>query len=168
MKKVLVVGFACLSLIAAAQTNGTSTAASKNTKATAPRDAASGQASGRQAPSGKSADRESSAPSVSEVVVTKPGATGRESSQPSVSEATVKAPTGGQTHVATGDLNGDGMPDVAKSNGSSSGNGQNSAINNSHSNIKNGREVASGHASGKRQHEPLLIKKEVDKASPKL
>lgn len=168
MKKILIVGFACLSLIAAAQTNGTGAATSKNTKTTAGRDAASGQASGRQAPSGKSADRESSAPSVSEVTVTKPAATGRESSQPSVSEATVKAPTSGQTHVATGDVNGDGMPDVAKSNGSSSGSGQNAAINTSHSNIKNGREAASGQASGKRQHEPLQIKKEIDKASPKL
>ncbi len=153
MKKILVVGFACLSLLAVAQTNGTGATASKNTKASASRDAASGQASGKKS----SADRESSAPSVSEVTVKKPVAPGRESSQPSVSEATVKAPSGTQGHVAVGDVNGDGMPDRAASKGSSSGTRQ----------TTNG-EVAKGQTSGKRQHEPLQIKKVIDKASPKL
>jgi hypothetical protein len=44
-------------------------------------------------------------------------------------------PSKGQTRVATGDVNGDGKADAA--------------INNSHSNIKNGKDVATGQASGK-------------------
>ncbi len=150
MKKILLVGVVCFSMLAFAQTNGSS-ATTKNPKG--PREAASGQASGKQ---GKPAARESSAPSVSEITVTKASASGREASVPSVSEATVKAPSNGQAHVATGDLNGDGMPDRAASHGSSSGKGQNA------------NEVAHGQMSGKRQHEPVQIKKELDKASPKL
>jgi hypothetical protein len=154
MKKILIVGFACLPLIAVAQTNGTGAAASKNTKASGSREVASGKASGKRG----SSDRESSAPSVSEVTMKAPTRGGRESSQPSVSEATVKAPSGGQGHVATGDLNGDGMPDVAASKGSSNGKGQNSANDS----------LAHGQTSGKRQHEPVRIKKEIDATSPKL
>jgi Type VI secretion system effector, Hcp len=147
-KEILVVGFACLSLIAAAQSNGTSGQSSNASKSVAPRDSSSGHASGKSAPAGKSTDREGSTPSVSEVVVTKP--------------------SGNKTRVATGDVNGDGTSDVAATGGSGSGNGQNAAINTSHSNIKSPRDAASGHASGKRQHEPVQIKKTVDAASPKL
>lgn len=153
MKKILVVGFACMTLLAVAQTNGNGVAASKNTKAAVSRDAASGHATGKRS----SSDRESSAPSVSEVTAKAPVASGRESSQPSVSEATVKAPSEAQKHVAIGDVNGDGMPDRAASRGSSSSKGQTA-----------NSDVARGQASGKRQHQPLQIKKEIDKASPKL
>jgi hypothetical protein len=146
-KGILVVGFACLSLVAVAQSNATS-GQSKAGKTVSPRDAASGQASGKAAPSGKSADREGSTPSVSEVVVTKP--------------------SGSKTKVATGDVNGDGTTDAAASAASNSGNGQNAAINTSHSNIKSPRDAASGQASGKRQHGVVQIKKTVDAASPKL
>lgn len=161
MKKILIVGFACLSLVAVAQTSKTGAAGSNNTKVSGPRDAASGQASGKQAPAGKSADRESSAPSVSEVVMKAPSGKGRESSQPSVSEAVAKAPSGGQGRVATGDLNGDGRPDLAATAGASSGKGQNTGTNKS-------RDQATGQASGKRQHAPVKIQKEVDATSPKL
>ncbi len=150
MKTILVVGVVCFSMTAFAQTNGTS-AATKNTKS--PREAASGQASGKQS---KPAGRESSAPSVSEITVKKPSGSDREASVPSVSEVTLKAPNNGQAHVATGDLNGDGMPDRAASQGSSNGQGQNANV------------TAHGQTSGKRQHQPVQIKKEVDKASPKL
>ncbi len=152
MKKMLVVGFACLSLLAVAQTSGNSKTAAKNAKAPAPQNAAAGQAPTK----GTSADRESSSPSVSEVTVKARASNGRESSQPSVSEATVKAPSSKQGHVVAGDVNGDGMPDVAASKGSSSGKGQTN------------RDAASGQATGKRQHQPIQIKKEIDKASPKL
>lgn len=153
MKKILIVGFACLSLLAVAQTSGNSKTAARNTTATAPRDAASGQASGKRG----STSRESSTPSVSEVTAKAPTNNGRESSQPSVSEATAKAPSGKQGHVVAGDVNGDGMPDIAASKGSSNNAGQ--TIH---------RDVATGQASGKRQHQPIQIKKEIDKASPKL
>ena len=176
-KKILIAAFACLSAMAMAQSsNNDAASASKETKprdvatgqasgktasqpgqVTAPRDLATGQASGKRqyAPviirkvtdddpaaaqtnnppqnNGGQANRESSAPSVSEIVVTK---------------ATDKA----VPQVSKGDVNGDGKADAA--------------INNSHSNIKNSKDVATGQASGKRQHEPITIKKELDPASP--
>jgi len=51
--------------------------------------------------------------------------------------------------------------------GAAHASGQNAAVNTSHSNIKNQRDMATGQASGKRQHQPLTVSKEVDKASPK-
>lgn len=219
-REILVAGFACLSLIAGAQSNQSSGQNSTdNKKIVAPRDAATGQASGkkevsggrdatsghasgkmsndgavqapavresptkastglRESPSkaslGKTsavdtasglresptrqttktsvadtdgdghADRESSAPSVSEVVVTKPSEKGR---------------------VAAGDVNGDGRADVA--NGPRQSTGQNAAINTSHSNIKNAKDTATGQASGKRQYEPVKLQKEAAPANPK-
>ena len=62
------------------------------------------------------------------------------------------AGSGGQTRVATGDVNGDGKADAA--------------INNSHSNIKNSKDAATGQTSGKRQHADNSINKESD-AAPK-
>ncbi len=166
-KEILVAGFACLSLIAAAQANPSSGHNSTdNTKKTAaPRDAASGQASGktsndgagqaralresptkpssnlRESPSKSSlgktsvadtngngqADRESSAPSVSEIVVTKPS----------------------EKRVAAGDVNGDGRADVA--NGPRQTTSQDGTINTSHSNSKNEKDAATSPATKKRQ-----------------
>src|SRR5437870_5974301 len=71
-----------------------------------------------------------------------------------------------QQRVAVGDVNGDGKADVTASS-SAQGSGQNAAVNTSHSNIKNSREIMTGQASGKRQHQPMTVSKEVDKASPK-
>ena len=124
---------------------------------TAPRDMATGQASGkrqyqpmiirkvteddpnpaREAQSPKATGKttaqddwhtatKTSNTSVSPADVNQNGAAVRES--PSL-------PSKGQTRVATGDVNGDGKADAA--------------INNSHSNIKNGKDVATGQASGK-------------------
>lgn len=84
--------------------------------------------------------------------------------------------------VATGDVNGDGKADVAAAaSSSSSSNGQRRVAagdvngdgradvtaNASHSNIKNGRDTASGQMSGKRQHDPVVVTKSTDAASPK-
>ena len=198
MKKRLLIGaFACLASMAIAQSSTSQTTSS--TKETKPRDLATGQASGKTAsPRGGQAGRESSAASVSELTVTKPGTNGRESSAPSISELTVSKPTtnressqpsvsevtaqassdtiagnhkkgwdpepkrdivgkaekdsNGQPRVATGDVNGDGKADAA--------------INNSHSNIKNSKDLATGQASGKRQHEPVTFQKEAGTTSP--
>lgn len=156
--KILITALACVSVAAFGQSSNSAQSSSTGSKAVsqpagsnaslnssdktaAPRDIATGHASGKrqyqpvttqQTNTGQS-DRESSSPSVSEVVVTKPAAS--------------DAP-----RVATGDVNGDGRADVA--------------INTSHSNIKNSKDVATGQASGKRQHDPLTIKKEVDASSP--
>jgi hypothetical protein len=74
------------------------------------------------------------------------GAADRES--PSTSR-----PKGQQARVATGDVSGDGKADAA--------------INTSHSNIKNTQDTASGQMTGKRQHQPLTVTKEVGAAPQK-
>ena len=53
------------------------------------------------------------------------------------------------THVVAGDVNGDGRADVMAKD-------------------KAPRDAASGQATGKRMHEPVTVKKEVDKATPLL
>jgi len=93
---------------------------------------------------GGQANRESSAASVSEVVVTKPSEKGR---------------------VATGDVNGDGTADAAS--GPRQSTPQNAAVNTSHSNIKNGKDAATGQATGRRQYEPVKLQKGTPPASPK-
>jgi len=67
--------------------------------------------------------------------------------------------------VAVGDLNGDGRADLAVTKNSGHATTQNAVINNSHSNIKNARDVATGQASGKRMHSDAA--KPSDKASQK-
>lgn len=149
-KILMVAAFAGLSAVAMAQS-----APSKDKAPAQGATAASGQASGKRmhkpmaitpdnskaAPIGGTHDRESSSPSVSEVVMTKPAA------EP--------------TRVATGDVNGDGRADVAATSGSAKGSGQGA------SNNSNGaRDLATGHATGKRQHEPVTVQKQQDSASP--
>jgi FG-GAP repeat len=176
---ILIAALACASVAAFAQSSnsaqssstssktvsqpaGSNASLNSSDKTAAPRDVATGQASGKrqhqpvtapQTNSGQS-DRESSAPSVSEVVVTKPS--GNKSAQdhwdsPAMTQ-TGNGSTGQQPRVATGDVNGDGRADVA--------------ISQSPSNGTSPKDSATGHASGKRQHDPLTIKKEVDASSP--
>jgi len=146
INKILMVGaLACLSAVAMAQSDGNAGNTPQQGQSATSRDAASGLPSGKRmhkpvavqdsskgTPSGGSADRESSQPSVSEVVVTKP--------------ATESKP------VATGDVNGDGMPDVAATSGSAKSGGQNAA-----GNSNGAHDAASGQATGKRQHEPMNV-----------
>ena len=188
-KKILIAGFACLSMIAVAQSNGNKDQSASATKDVKPRDVATGQASGKSVnkPAGSQAVLNSSdqvtAPrdmatgqasgkrQYAPITIRKvteddpntareaqsPKATGKTSAQEdwhatsktgntSVSPADVNQdgaavresptlPSKGQTRVATGDVDGDGKADAA--------------INNSHSNIKNGKDVATGQASGK-------------------
>ncbi len=152
--KILIAGVACLSLVAMAQS--TSSSKPNSTKGSA--HASSAKANN---PAGSSADRESSTPSVSEVTL-KARAHGRESSSPSVSEAVVKAPSNGQTHVIAGDVNGDGHADLAAT-GSSNDHGQKTNT----VQVQSPRDIASGQASGKRQHKPVQVRKEIDAAGPK-
>jgi hypothetical protein len=192
-KKILSAGFACLSVIAVAQSSGSKdqAATAAQTKDQHPRDVATGQASGKNVnkPAGSQAVLNSSdqvtAPrdlatgqasgkrQYQPITIRKvtdddpnavreaqsPKATGKTTAQgdwhattktgnTSVSPADVNhdgaavrespsSPSKGQMRVATGDVNGDGKADAA--------------INNSHSNIKNGRDLATGQATGKRQ-----------------
>ncbi len=168
--KILVVGFACLSLTAAGQSNGSQNQASSPSQVKAPRDTASGQATGkrmhkplvfrqdataREAATGKATGKtmahddwqartakssDTNGQSVSVGDVNQDGAADRSKTPPSRT---------GQTRVATGDVNGDGRADVAATKSSGHATEQNAAINTSHSNIRNAREAASGKATGR-------------------
>ena len=76
-----------------------------------------------------------------------------------------ESPTKQTTQVSAGDVNGDGMPDKAAASPSNAS-GQNAVINTSHSNIKSPRDLATGQASGKRQHQPISLTK-TSEATPK-
>lgn len=185
--KILVMGFACLTLTAVGQSNGSQNQASSPSEVKAPRDAASGQSSGkrmhkplvfkqdataREAATGKATGKtmahddwqartakssDTKGQSVSTGDVNQDGAAGRSKTAPSST---------GQTRVATGDLNGDGRADVAATKSSGHATEQNAVINNSHSNIKNARDASTGQAS-KRQHSGLTVVKDSDKAPKK-
>lgn len=99
--RILVVGFACLSVFTAAQSSDKQQKPAATTKASSPKDAPSGQASGRKMNQKAEDDkvihrdlatRESSAPSVSEIreSPTK-SSSSREASAPSVSEINTSA-----------------------------------------------------------------------------
>jgi len=209
-KKILIAGFACLSVIAVAQSSGSKDQSSSaaQTKDQHPRDVATGQASGKSMnkPAGSPAVLNSSdqvtAPrdlatgqasgkrQYQPITIRKvtdddpnaareaqsPKATGKTTAQDdwhattktgntSVSPADVNhdgaaavrespsLPSKGQTRVATADVNGDGKADAA--------------INNSHSNIKNARDLATGQASGKRQQQNTTDSKDSGTASQK-
>jgi hypothetical protein len=204
-KKILIAGFACLSVIAVAQSSGSkdqaasaSASASKDQhpkdvatgqasgKIVAPRDISSGHASGKAVsqPAGSQAQLNSSDAAASgqvtaprdlatgqasgkrqynPVIIRKvsddesvaareqqsPKATGKTSAQDDWQAPAAKtaAPVEFKgVRVAAGDVNGDGKADAA--------------INNSHSNIKNTKDAASGQASGKRTHSDNTVTKE--------
>src|SRR5437773_12559202 len=151
--KILVLGFACLSLVAVAQSNEKQSKEKQNQPSAAvksPRDAATGQASGRAMSDQKVVHRDLAARDAQSGK-----ATGKKMAQDDWH----------QQRVAVGDVNGDGKADVTAS-GSAHASGQNAVINTSHPNIKNHRDMAPAPASGKRQHQPMTVSKAVDKASP--
>jgi hypothetical protein len=133
--KILVVGFALLSVFAVAQSSSNQADSAKKSSEAKPRDAATGQASG------KAAEKPADSQSVQ---------TAREASS---GMATGKVATTDKNdaqlkRVAAGDVNGDGKADAAATNT----NGQNAAS----SSVKAPRDIATGQASGKRQHQPVL------------
>jgi type VI protein secretion system component Hcp len=174
-KTILIAGFACLSLMLVAQTSGSKDQAASAAKdqhakevasgqasgnAVAPRDTASGQASGKrqhnpvvikQVSDEGSAARQQQSPKATGVAL-KGNKSASDDWTSRAANSNGSTGSSGQTRVATGDVNGDGKADAA--------------INTSHSNIKNG-DIATGHTSGKRMHEPVVVTKTTDSASPK-
>ncbi len=67
--------------------------------------------------------------------------------------------TGKTQRVAKGDVNGDGKADLAPGSASNS---PSTPSNASQSDVKSPRDVATGQASGKRQYQPVTIRKAVD------
>ena len=92
-------------------------------------------------------------------------ATGRRQHQPiTITKEVDKA----STRVATGDVNGDGAPDMAASKNSAHATESVTSTASGASNVQGSRDTPSGQMAGKRQHQPMTVKKEVDKATPLL
>lgn len=120
-RKILLVGLACLSAVAVAQSDGsqqksaTPSTAPSSQQVTSPRDVATGQASGKRMHK--------------PLTVTAEDQAARESpSKSSLGKTSVR--------VAAGDVNGDGKADVAPA---------------ASSDVKSPRDLATGQASGKRR-----------------
>lgn len=161
--KILVVGFACLSVVAAAQSNEKKEQPSSSSTVVSPRDTASGQASGKRMHKPMTIRKEYDAAG-REASTGK--ATGKTMAQDdwqatSVSSAPESKPK--STRVAVGDLDGDGKADVAATQTSGQAKEQNAA--NSRSDVKSPRDTSTGQASGKRQHQDITITKQSDKAA---
>ena len=68
-----------------------------------------------------------------------------------------ESPSKSSNGVVAGDVNGDGKADKAAIGSQSSGTGAGVAINNSHSNIKSPRDLATGQASGKTRPRDTVV-----------
>jgi hypothetical protein len=170
MNKILLVGFVCISLGAFAQSSADQSqkpnAKAPATKtAAAPQDAATGQTSGKRMH--KPVEMQQDAGATGQATEIKGGKTTNDAWDKSAA-AKPNGSSNGQpsTHVATGDVNGDGRADVTATKGSGSPTSNDAAA--SDSSAKSPKDAASAQPTGKRQHEPVTVKKEVDAASPKL
>ena len=140
--KILVVGFALLSVFAVAQSNDNKTDAAKKSSDTKQGTAApSSKAAVKMTPEKVEAGSES-LKTASEVSTGK--ATGK------VSKISAHDDWNAQ-RVAAGDVNGDGKADAATS---------------SSSDVKSPRDAATGQASGKRQHQPVSLDKQDEQKPP--
>jgi len=180
--KILAAALVCLSVgVLAQQSNSGQKPSSKSSAVTAPRDAATGMATGKKMAhddwqattaassnnqnNGASGDANAGQATTVRESPSKASLGVRES--PSKPSSNLReSPTKQTTQVSVGDVNGDGMPDKAAASPSNPS-GQNAAINNSHSNIKSPRDIATGQASGKRQHQPLSLTKTSEAAAKK-
>jgi hypothetical protein len=185
--KILVAALVCLSVVAVAQQSG-SGQPSKPSQDTAAREAATGKATGkttahddwqaqtavgagggphvkavsatdakgneataiRESPSKGSTNLRES-PSKQSLGKTSAVDAPADRESPSKGSLVRESPTRQQVvQVSAGDVNGDGK-----------------AKQSSQSDVKSPRDISTGQASGKRQHQPLLVKKEVDASTPK-
>jgi FG-GAP repeat len=157
MKKILIAGFACWSVLAVAQTSGSKdqAASAAQRKDQHPKEVASGHASGRVAPMNNGLEGKMS------------------SGQPAITDnrktASATEQNGnGQARVATGDLNGDGHADVTAAASPSKPTGSQAVLSDpaAREQVKAPRDLATGQASGKRQYQPVVIMKVQDQATP--
>lgn len=163
--KILVVGLACLSAVAMGQSDANKEKAKATDKpattvsgdpheVVAPRDAATGQASGKRMhkPITVTAEVGVEAPTASKEVSKKSAsddwqAPAAKTSQPKITE--------NQKRVAAGDVNGDGKADAATPKNPGQPTLQNTAATSAASEVKSPRDVASGQASGRRAPQPI-------------
>ena len=164
MNKILLVGFVCLSLGAFAQSSAGQGQASKGETAAA-KDSASGQASGKRMHKPMAVQDQAAGQASGKTDGNKTAQDDWDA--PSVAaKGSTSGSTNGGTRVATGDVNGDGHADLTATKNSGHATEKNAVLTNGAS-VQSPRDAASGQASGKRQHQPVTIRKEVDAASPK-
>ncbi len=190
-KKILIAGFACLSVVAVAQSSGSKDQNASAAKDVHPRDVATGQASGkitapRDIATGQASGKRQYQPVLIRKVSEDDTNGAREQQSP---KAAGKTSASDDWHVtnaksngsgSAADVNRDGVAE-RRSAAASSANGQgrvaagdvngdgkaDAAINTSHSNIKSPRDMATGQASGKRMHQDITITKYSDTAPQK-
>jgi hypothetical protein len=147
--KILIVAFAGLSLVAAAQSPADKQKSKTSTTQAPSKDAAKDQRLGNKT-AHDSWDQTAAKPT-----------SGKKTAQDSWQQTAAKPASGSGTKptpVAISDVNGDGRLDVAVS--------KNSAPPAGSSKDQAPRDTASGQTSGKRQHQSIRVIKEVDAASP--
>jgi hypothetical protein len=150
--KILMVGaLACLSAVAVAQADQSKEKAPVQQQVTAPRDAQSGQASGKRMHKPVTVTAEVGA---QDAAASKP--TGKSAvddwQTPAAKTSQPKITENNKSRVAAGDVNGDGKADVAAPSTSSD--------------VKSPRDVATGQSTGKRQHEPVITPAKATDAKP--
>jgi len=159
--KILVVGLACLSVAAAAQSNEKREQPSSSSTVVSPRDTASGQASGKRMHKPMPIRKEYDAAGREASTGKATGKTMAQDDWQATSRSTAPESKPKGTRVAVGDLDGDGKADVAATQ---NGQAQEQNATNSRSDVKSPRDIATGQASGKRQHQDITITKHSDKA----
>jgi hypothetical protein len=169
MNKILLMGFVCISLGAFAQSADQGQSPNAKTPSTktaaAPQDASS-QTAGKRMHKPVEMQQDAGA---SGQATAKTGGKMATDDWTTSAAAKTNGSNNGQatTHVATGDVNGDGRADLTATKSSGTATTKDAATA-SNPSAKSPKDVASGQATGKRQHEPMTVKKEVDAATPKL
>ena len=159
-RKILISTLACMSVVAIAQSDKAKQKPTSSSPVAAPRDSASGLATGKRqyAPvviRKVSDDNAAAQPDAQSGQASgKVAARKLTSAQPAITD-NKKTPSprgqggGRQTRVAVGDVNGDGKADAATQSG-----------------VTSPRDSSTGMATGKRQHQPITMTKEVGATSP--
>jgi hypothetical protein len=156
-KIMMVAAVACLSAAASAQSAQTKDKAPAPSQSTGAPNADSAQTAGKRMHKPVTMVSDDSSKQAIPAVA-KGGKTANDDWTTSAKSADPKT-SNAQPRVATGDVNGDGVADATAKNSGHASETLKSAT--------APRDLATGHASGKRQHEPVVVTKQTDAASPK-
>jgi hypothetical protein len=165
--KILIVGaLAVMSAVAVAQSDQSKDKARAQEQSVAPRDAASGQATGKRVHNPMTVTKGGSARE------TDPGkATGKPMAsddwQTSAAKTTQPKIVENKSQVAVGEINGDGKADLAAPNKPGQATVQNTSGSSASSDVKSPRDVATGQSTGRRQHEPTTATKDSETKTKK-
>lgn len=168
--KILIVGaLACLSAVAVAQSDKSSDKTKDQApvagQVVSPRDVATGQASGKRMHKPVTITSDDSTSKVTPTATSGKPMASDDWHAAAAKSSDPKSGNSDPSRVAAGDVNGDGVADAnAKNSGHATE--QKTASGASSSGVTAPRDLATGHASGKRQHEPsVTTTKETDAQS---